>query len=543
MSPNFENRAILPVLGGVAGASISNTVGTIGVVGSFGGAALGLPVLAGAGAVTGFAISGACIALSERDPAALGAAGVGAFCGAGFYTTFGGVGIAWQFGTFGLGLGPMTVFGGVVGLGLYGAAKMLDRGSKESYAQVFARMEDKISWREAYIQALLELELEAFLREDKLKREFLLLEAGSEISRIKEELERRKLFLQNSDLFPTDDSTPSPSDSEGAWIKVHTLKHHTSLVNSIAISPDGQTVISGSDDRTIVLWDLRTGNALYTWAQPDIVLSIVVSSDGKWMAGAGVSNSISRWDLHKKSFLDTFFKAGFPRSHDGIIYAIAVSADGKTLASGSADNTIRIWKCDLRPDFDKLKRTLLGHTDTVLSVALTKDGNVLVSGSVDQTVRIWDLTTFKAPLILTGHSAPINSVAIHPNQAIVASGSTDSTIRFWDIRTGEHLYTLKGHKSAVTSIAFSSDGRILVSGSKDGAIRFWQILVHNDGTLDSKYLWSLPGYGPIALSANGKTLICSGDRGQLQVWRKCSFVSWSLSEVVSSNMDCSRTNS
>ncbi|MGQ9870423.1 WD40 repeat domain-containing protein [Leptodesmis sp.] len=80
------------------------------------------------------------------------------------------------------------------------------------------------------------------------------------------------------------------------------------------MSPDGQTVISGSDDRTIVLWDLRTGNALYTWAQPDIVLSVVVSSDGKWMAGAGVSNSIPRWDLHKKSFLDTFFKASFPRT-------------------------------------------------------------------------------------------------------------------------------------------------------------------------------------------------------------------------------------
>ncbi|MGQ9870424.1 WD40 repeat domain-containing protein [Leptodesmis sp.] len=73
-----------------------------------------------------------------------------------------------------------------------------------------------------------------------------------------------------------------------------------------------------------------------------------------------------------------------------------------------------MWKCDSRPDFDKLKRTLLGHTDTVLSVALTKDGNVLVNGSVDQTVRIWDSTTFKAPLILTGQiwivHAPIHSI-------------------------------------------------------------------------------------------------------------------------------------
>lgn len=533
MSSNPNNQVIFPILGGVAGASISTTVGSVGLVGAGGGIALGLPPVAGAGVITGFAISGARIALSEGDATALVALGVGASFGTIVYSTVGGVGLAGSFGAVGLGLGSMTIFGGVVGLGIYGAAKMLDRGSKESYAQVFSRMEEKISWREAYTQALLELELEAFLREDKLKREFLLLEAGSEISRITEELERRKLVKQNPNLFSFDDSTPSPSDGEGAWINVHTLKHHTSLVNSIAISPDGQTVISGSDDRTIVLWDLRTGNALYTWTQPDIVLSVAISPDGQWMAGAGVSQSISRWNLHKKSFLDTFFKIGCPGSHDGIIYAIAVSADGKTLASGSADKTIRIWKSGLSPNFDKLKRTLLGHTDTVLSVALTKDGNVLVSGSIDQTVRIWDSTIFKAPLILTGHSAPTNSVAIHPNQAIVASGSTDSTIRFWDIQTGKHLYTLKGHEGAVTSIAFSSDGKILVSGSKDGTIRFWRMSVNNDGTLDFKSLWSLPGYGPIALSANGKTLICSGDRGQLQVWRKCSFVPWPLSEAVS----------
>lgn len=524
MSSNPNNQVIFPILGGVAGASISTTVGNVGLVGAGGGIALGLPPVAGAGVITGFAISGARIALSEGDATALVALGVGASFGTIVYSTVGGVGLAGSFGAFGLGLGSMTAFGGIVGLGIYGAAKMLDRGSKESYAQVFARMEDKISWQEAYIQALLELELEAFLREDKLKREFLLLEAGSEISTIKEEIERQKLFKQNPDLFSFDDSTPSPSDSDGVWINVHTLKHHSSLVNSIAASPDDQTVISGSDDRTIVHWNLNTGNALYTWAQSDIVLSVAVSPDGKWLAGAGVSRSIARWDLHKKSLLDTFFKIGFPRSHDGIIYAIAISADGKTLASGSADNTIRIWKCALRPDFDKLKRTLLGHTDTVLSVALTKDGSTLVSGSVDQTVRIWDTSIFKAPLILTGHSAPINSVAIHPHQAIVASGSTDSTIRFWDLRTGKHLYTLKGHENAVTSIAFSSDGRILVSASKDGMIKFWQMSVTNDGKLDFKRLWSLPGHGPIALSANGKTLICSGNRGQLQVWRKCSFV-------------------
>jgi WD40 repeat protein len=286
------------------------------------------------------------------------------------------------------------------------------------------------------------------------------------------------------------------------------------------VSPDDQTVVSGADDRTIVLWNLKTGNSLYTWSQPDIILSVAISPDGKLLTGAGLSKIISRWNFNDKSLLDSFFKAGSTHSHDGIIYAIAISSDGKTLASGSADHTIRVWRFEIGCKLEKLKRTLLGHSDTVLSAALTKDGKTLVSGSSDQTVRIWDLTSWKAPLILTGHSAPINSVAIHPDEQIGASGSTDSTIRFWDLRTGKHLHTLEGHQGAVSHIVFRSDGRTLVSSSKDGTIKFWQIFSNDNETLEPKHLCTLPGKGPIALSSNGNVLICSGDRGVLQVWCK-----------------------
>lgn len=523
MVSNSNEGIALTAGGGVIGTLAYSSIGNVGLVGAGTGIAIGATPMVAGGVIAGSAVFGAYKAISERDATALGAVGVGALCGTGVYSAFGGVGIAGSFGAIGLGVGAMTTIGGIAGLAIYGAAKMLDRGSKESYAQVFSRMEDKISWQEAYTQALLELELNAFLRDEKFKREFLLLEAGDEIQRIKEELERRKLFKQNPDLFSFDDSVPSASDPEGAWIKVHTLKHHTSLVNSISISPDGQTVVSGSDDRTIVHWNLKTGNALYTWAQPDIVLSVAISPNGRLLVGAGVSKTISRWNLDKKLLLDSFSKFGFFHSHDGIIYAIAISADGKTLASGSADKTIRIWRCDTRPNFEKLKRTLLGHTDAVLSVALTKNGNVLISGSIDRTVRIWDLTSWKAPLILTGHSAPINSVAIHPDEQIVATGSADSTVRLWDLHTGKHLHTL-GQQSAVTSVIFSSDGRTLISSNKDGTIRFWQMSSDRHRQLDFKHLWSLPGKGPIALSPDGKTLLSSGDKGQLYVWRKCNFV-------------------
>lgn len=520
MASNPKNGVLFPTGGGAIGVFAAQSVGNIGLVAAGSGVSLGAVPMAGVGAIAGSAVYGAYRSLSDGDATAVGAIGLGALGGTGVYLSIGGVGLAGGFGAVGLGLGAMAGLGGVVGLGAYGAAKLLDQGPKESHAQVFARMEEKICWQEAYIEALLELELDRFLRDEKLKRDFLLLEAEDDMLRMKEELQRQKRFKANSGSLLLADSLTLSSASEAVWIKVHTLKHHTSLVNSIVINPNNQTVASSADDKTIVLWDLNTGNCLYTWAQPDIILSVAFSPDGKLLMGAGLNQVISSWKLDDKSLLDSFFKSGSLQSHDGMIYAIAISGDGKTLGSGSADHTIRVWRCEPGSKLEKFKRTLLGHSDTVLSVALTQDGATLVSGSIDKTVRIWNLTGWAAPLVLAGHSAPVNCVAIHPGEQFAASGSGDSTIRFWGLPTGQHLQTLEGHHDGISHLVFSADGSMLVSSSKDGTVKFWQVFSEGNGSLDPKHLWTLPGNGPIALSSNGNVLICSGDRGELRVWSK-----------------------
>ena len=222
MASNPENSILFPAGGGAIGILAHQSVGSIGAVAAGSGIALGAVPMAGIGALAGSAVFGAYKALSDGDATAVGAIGVGALTGTGVYLSIGGVGLAGGFGAVGLGLGAITGFGGFVELGVYGAAKMLDRGAKESYSQVFSRMEEKISWQEAYIEALLELELESFLRDEKLKRDFLLLESEDDVLSIKEELQRRKLFEVNSTFFPLENSASLSSDAEGVWMALPT---------------------------------------------------------------------------------------------------------------------------------------------------------------------------------------------------------------------------------------------------------------------------------------------------------------------------------
>lgn len=146
----------------LAGAGVSNLVGGVGLGVAGTAVGLGAASFMGAGAVAGAAGYGAYRGIVDGDPMAIGVVSLGALGGAGLYSTVGGVGLVGGFGGIGLGMGALSAVGGVVGLGIYGAIKILDQGSsKESAAQAFGRMEEKINadlaWQLAYTDALLEL--------------------------------------------------------------------------------------------------------------------------------------------------------------------------------------------------------------------------------------------------------------------------------------------------------------------------------------------------------------------------------------------------
>jgi serine/threonine protein kinase len=284
-----------------------------------------------------------------------------------------------------------------------------------------------------------------------------------------------------------------------------TLTGHSGSVNSVAISPDGKSLVSGGY-KTIKLWNLETGKEIRTFLEhSDSVNSVAISPDGKTLVSGSGDNTVKLWDLQTGKEILTL------KGHSDNVSSVAITPDGKTLVSGSWDNTIKLW--DLKTGKEIL--TLKGHSD-IRSVAISPDGKTLVSGNVDNTVKLWDLKTGEKIRTFTEHSDYVVSVTISPDGKTLVSGSADNTIRLWNLETGEKIRTMEGHSNLVSSVAISPDGQTLVSGSWDKTIKLWNLKTQEEiRTLkgDSNQVSS------IAISPNGQIIVSSSSDETIKIWR------------------------
>ncbi|NER34161.1 MAG: protein kinase [Oscillatoria sp. SIO1A7] len=287
----------------------------------------------------------------------------------------------------------------------------------------------------------------------------------------------------------------------------NTLTGHPESVNSVAISPDGQALISGSWDNTIKIWNLKTGKLQNTLTgHTTNVNSVAISPDGKTLVSGSWDNTIKTWNLETVTPQSTL--AG----HTGTVWSVAISPDGQTLVSGSWDKTIKIWNLET----GTLQNTLTGHTTNVNSVAISPDGKTLVSGSVDKTIKIWNLETGTLPNTLTGHTNTVFSVAISPDGKTLVSGSADKTIKVWNLKTGKLQNTLIGHADAVNSVAISPDGQVLVSGSWDKTIKVWNL---KTGRLQNTLIGHTGSVRSVAISPDGQTIVSGSRDKTIKIWR------------------------
>ena len=318
------------------------------------------------------------------------------------------------------------------------------------------------------------------------------------------------------------DSSPTRnSQNEGASIKtstpnlisyatniseVRTLSGHNNWIRSIAISPDGQTVVSGSWDNTIKVWDWVNGSLQGTLAtQSDKIFAVAITPDGQTVISGGADGTINIWDLATESLKNTL------TDHTNAVYSIAISRDGQTVISGSADGTIKIW--DLATG--SLKNTLTGHSKAVYSVVIGSEKQIIVSGSADGAIKIWDVATGSLKNTLTGHSDRVFSVAISPDGQNVVSGSADRTIKIWDVATGSLKNTLTDHSNEVWSLAISPDGQTIVSGSEDTTIKIWDLATGSLKNTLTGHTWVVTS---IAISSDGQTIISGSDDKTIKVW-------------------------
>ncbi|QIR40962.1 ribosome assembly protein 4 [Tolypothrix sp. PCC 7910] len=302
--------------------------------------------------------------------------------------------------------------------------------------------------------------------------------------------------------------------------ELQTLSDHNSPVNGVAFSPDGQQLASGSNDSTIKIWDVSTGKVIQTIphlrdATPtasyidssyqDSVTSIAFSSDGKKLASGSEDKTIKLWDISSGKLLQTF------NGHSGLIKTIALSSDGQKLASGSEDKTIKLWDVTT----GKLLQTFSGHSDVVNSVAFSSDGQKLASGSKDKTIKLWDISTGKVLQTFNGHSDAVNSVAFSSDGQKLASGSDDNTIKLWNFNNSKVPQTLSGHSNPVNSVAFSRDGKQLLSGSNDKTIKLWDVST-------GKLLQTLSGHreavNSVAFRGDGQQLVSGSNDHTIKLW-------------------------
>ncbi|MDR3622516.1 MAG: WD40 repeat domain-containing protein [Paludisphaera borealis] len=291
------------------------------------------------------------------------------------------------------------------------------------------------------------------------------------------------------------------------------LRGHVGLVESVRFSPDGETLISSSWDKTVKLWDVgpspqSLGEEMACLPSTSETYAATVSPDGGTVASVGLCG-LTMWNWRDSQTFPEV-KALF-----GPCRALAFAPDGRSLAVGSFDHQIRIWE----PKSDQVRAVLSGHRDVVRSLVYVPDGSLLISLSFDGELKFWDPQSGREVDRLEGTNRGVHAFSLSPDGTTIALsrlGPDSRPIEIWDLTTNRIKARCPGHAAEVHALVFSPDGRTLASAGGDQRIRFWNVETGNSaGQVDRELGW----VRSLDFSRDGRWLAFSGSFNQVYLKR------------------------
>jgi WD40 repeat protein len=200
-------------------------------------------------------------------------------------------------------------------------------------------------------------------------------------------------------------------------------------VGALAVSPDGQSVATGSLHNTFSVIDTTTGECRYRSAH-----------------------------------------------HDGSVMAVAWSADGKVLASGGADARINLYHGETGERIGTISQI----RSAVTAIAFSPDGQYLAAAGVDLSIRVFTLSDGNLVKMMFGHTKVVESLAFHSNGWLFASGSRDGTVGLWNAAKGIGNVRIEASNRPISTVSFSLDGTRLAAGGQDKLVRLWEVVAKDE---------------------------------------------------------------
>jgi WD40 repeat protein len=325
-----------------------------------------------------------------------------------------------------------------------------------------------------------------------------------------------------SSVAPNKPEVYSPA-AENERPEIFVQLGHSTVISSVAFSPDGRYAITGGLDTTMKLWDIETGREVRTFAgHADRVDAVAYSPNGRYAISGHYIGRMKLWDVVTGKELRTFSE----RSNN--VLSVAFSPNGQYILSGGWDKTLKLW--DVATGMEL--RNFAGHSDKVSSVAFSPDGRYILSGSWDKTLNLWDMVAGRELRTFSGHSDKVSSVVFSPDGRHILSGSLDNTMKIWDVTTGKELRSFGYPKPVILpstnidtgrsnfmAVAFSPDGKQIISGGGGYILKLWD--VETGGELRT-YDGRIPLFGnsvtSVAFSPDGRYILSAGYDKAPKLW-------------------------